>query len=215
MPPQPPASVELACKAMTPCMPCLANALVAAGCTTGTTSSLPLCSMPPGKRVCPAQVSLSMLTLLVVMTKQDIAGGDPLPWARPDGSGHCGYPLLQAHRSSPSCPHSPKCSSSRSPQEKMQRIPAVLPAGAHVFRFRPGELWLPCHTSYGLHLGHASTGAVSYESFVTSVHRGISKALVEGNHGDMLHEKFVHAWPPKSAAMKASQSASIRAPAVQ
>jgi hypothetical protein len=57
MPPQPPASVELACKAMKPCMPCLANASVAAGCTTGTTSLLPLCSMPPGKRVCPAHVT--------------------------------------------------------------------------------------------------------------------------------------------------------------
>jgi hypothetical protein len=73
MPPQPPAIVELPCKAMKSCL-----ASVAAGCTTGMTSSLPLWAMPPAGRACPAHVILSMLSLTVIMMKQDMlhAKGD-------------------------------------------------------------------------------------------------------------------------------------------
>jgi hypothetical protein len=70
----------------------------------------------------------------------------------------------------------------------MQRIPAVLRAGAHVLRFRPGELWLPCHTRamgyiHNIAFAAAVTTAVTYGSFDASVHREIRVALVKGHHG--------------------------------
>jgi hypothetical protein len=110
----------------------------------------------------------------------------PLPWARPDCRGHCGYPPLQPLRSFPSCPHYPGCSSCCGLQQQCNGFQRYRVRGLTFFAFALESCGyldtqaIDCIRQIAA--AAASTGAVTYGSFVASVHTEISVARIDGNH---------------------------------
>jgi hypothetical protein len=168
-------------------MLCHVNTLAPVGSTTGIMSLLLLCAMPPAALVSRAPANPCMLSLTAPMIRRERPKGHihyPFPWAGPPPVDTVATHLGTATNISQHKSHNFQGAAATAARQRMvSAFQAYRVQGLSLFAFAVNSHGFLDRNALGLFrqlcVAAASTGQVSFGSFLVSVHRELSVDLVK------------------------------------